>query len=255
MPSSAILLGLLPWFGLPLLLIIMVTRLRVVRFAFGTVLVVALTVLFAIFLELLQGKGLPTWAEGLMLWGPTTLVVCGAALLVDRRLSRRQQRRAQPEAEQILRATVGGRRPVRSLAGAFVAWSMVCGCCLISPAVELFDLRLESPTPGLVLPMPRNLTLVSVDRECGSDLCSETYLVGSPDKASPQELAARLWKHLVVSKGWDRLRDDAGCQRPGWFLRHQVCLFVDVERATPAAVLRIHVTGALGVASLRSATR
>jgi hypothetical protein len=42
-----------------------------------------------------------------------------------------------------------------------------------------------------------------------------------------------------------RLRDDAGCQRPGWFLRNEFCLFVDVERTAPAAALRVNVTGAV----------
>jgi len=30
---------------------------------------------------------------------------------------------------------------------------------------------------------------------------------------------------------------DAGCQRPGWFIEPECCVFVHVERAGPDAVL------------------
>jgi hypothetical protein len=110
------------------------------------------------------------------------------------------------------------------------------------------DLRLDSPTSGLVLPMPADLTLISVDRGCGSEECADDYRIGSPDQATVQEIGDRLWTHLVSVKGWQRLRDDAGCQRPGWVLRPEFCLFVSVDRVQPDAVLKVHVTGALTVA-------
>jgi hypothetical protein len=131
-----------------------------------------------------------------------------------------------------------------SLVTVFVALSALCPCCILGPTAEIGDLRIDSPTPGLVLPLPTDLTLVSVERDCGSEMCGEIYLVSSPDQAGPQDLTDRLWAHLV-GKGWERLRDDAGCQRPGWFLRHEFCLFVAVERTEPVATLRIHVSGAL----------
>lgn len=252
-PSPVAFLGLPLWVGPPVLLIIMVTRLRVVRITFSVGLVVALTFLFAIACQLLQGQGLPNWIEGLVLWGPTTLAVCAAALLTDRWLSRRRDSGAHLESGQTGRGLVAGRSAAGLLTAAFVAWSAFCGCCVFSPAAAAVDLRLDSPTPGLVLPMPKDLTLVSADRDCGSEMCSEIYLIGSPDQARLQELTDRLWTHLVATKGWERRRDDAGCQRPGWFLRNEFCLFVDVERTEPVAVLRVHVTGDLTVASPRRA--
>lgn len=96
--------------------------------------------------------------------------------------------------------------------------------------------------------MPRDLTLVSADRSCGSQTCSEVYLIGSPDQASLPELTERLWAHLVGTKDWQRLRHDAGCQRPGWLIRNEFCLFVDVEQTEPVAMLEVHVTGDLAVA-------
>ncbi|MDW5330635.1 hypothetical protein [Plantactinospora sp. KLBMP9567] len=83
MPSPVAFLGLPLWLGPPVLLIIMVTRVRVVRITFGVGLVVALTFLFAIACQLLQGQGLPNWSEGLVLWGPTTLALCAIAVLAD----------------------------------------------------------------------------------------------------------------------------------------------------------------------------
>lgn len=247
MPWPLALLGLPLWFGPPLLLVIAVSRARVVRIAFGAMLAAALTFLYAVVAQLLQGPRLPIWIEGLVLWGPTTLVVCGAAFLSDRWISRRQASRVGTGSD------AGSRPAVRRTAGpllaaAFIGWSACCGGCVFSPAAEAFDLRIDSPTPGLVQPMPDDLTLVSADRDCGSEWCSEIYRVGSPDQASVSELRERLWAHLVADKGWTRLRDDAGCQRPGWFIREEFCLFVDVDQAGPAAMLEVHVTGALSVA-------
>jgi hypothetical protein len=84
------LVGLPLWLGPPLLLIIMVTRAGVVRIGFGAGLVAALTLLYLSVCQLLQGPGLPIWIEGLLLWGPTTLAVCGAAVLTDRWFTRRR---------------------------------------------------------------------------------------------------------------------------------------------------------------------
>jgi len=242
-PSLVVLLGLPLWVGPPLLLIIGVTRLRLTRIAFGAVLAGALTFLYVVAFQLLQGQGLPTWIEGLVLWGPTTLAVCGAAFVTDRWLSRRRGSDTDLAfGENGSRLMV--RRTVAPLAAAFVGWSVFCGGCLFGPAAELFDLRVSSPPPALVLPLPDDLTLVSADRDCGSEQCSDTFLIGSPDQASLQELTRRIWAHLAGSKGWRRLRDNAGCQRLGWFARKDFCLFVSVERTAPVVVLKVHATGA-----------
>jgi hypothetical protein len=110
----------------------------------------------------------------------------------------------------------------------------------------MLDLRVDSPTSSLVLPLPSNLTLISADRECGSELCDNIYVIGSPHETSSEDLTARLWAHLTGTKGWQRRGEDAACRRPGWFLRHEFCLFVRVERAEPAPTLRLDVTAALG---------
>ncbi|HZM77568.1 MAG TPA: hypothetical protein VFC19_17765 [Candidatus Limnocylindrales bacterium] len=236
--------GLLPWLGLPLLLIVMVTRAGMVRIGFGAGLAVALVFLYLSVCQLLPGPGWPIWIEGLLLWGPTTLAVCGAAALTDRWFSRRLGS-ASGSAATATAPVARWMGPL--LMAAFVGWSACCGGCVFSPAAEFVDLRLDSPTPGLVLPIPKDLTLVSADRECGSAWCSELYLIGSPDQASLPELTDRLWAHLTDTKGWKRMREDAGCQRPGWFLRNEFCLFVDPEQAGPDARLKVHVTGALTV--------
>ncbi|MEH1057078.1 hypothetical protein V6U89_17985 [Micromonospora sp. CPCC 206171] len=248
MPWPLTLLGLPLWFGPPFLLLITVSRARVVRIASGAMLAAALTFLYAVVGQLLQGPWLPTWIEGLVLWGPTTLVVCGAAVLADRWMSRRQASGVGTGSGATGSGPVARRRAGPLLVAAFVGWSACCGGCVLSPATEFVDLRIDSPTPGLVLPMPADLTLVSAGRDCGSQLCSEVYRVGSPDQASVPELTDRLWAHLVGTKGWERLRPDAGCQRPGWFIQEEFCLFVDVEQAGSVAVLEVHVTGALTVA-------
>jgi len=235
------LVGLPLWLAPPLLLTTVVTRARVVRIGFGTGLVGALTLLYLFACQLLQGPGLPIWIEALLLWGPTALAVCGAAVLTDRWLLRRR------DSGDVVAAPAARRTMGPLLVAAFIVWSTCCGGCVVSPAAELMDLRFDSPTPGLVLPMPKDLTLVSADRECGSVWCSEIYLIGSPDKAGETELMDRLWAHLTGTKGWERMRDDAGCQRPGWFLRNEFCLFVDAQQPGPGAVLKIHVTGALTV--------
>lgn len=249
MPWPLALLGLPLWFGPPFLLVIAVSQARVVRIAFSAILVAALTFLYAVAGQLLQGPRLPIWIEGLVLWGPTTLVVCGAAFVADRWISRRQASSVGTGSGATRSGPVAHRRTAGPLlVAAFVGWSACCGGCMLSPAAEFFDLRTDSPTPGLVLPMPDDLTLASADRDCGSQLCSEIYLVGSPDQAGVSEITDRLWAHLVDTKGWERLRDDAGCQRPGWFIREEFCIFVDVEQAGSAVVLEVHVTGALTVA-------
>ena len=243
MPWLFAVLGLPLWFGPAFLLLIVTTRAATVRIAFGIGLAAALTLLYAAFCQLLQGPGLPTWIEGLVLWGPTTLLATGAAVLADQWASSRRASSAGLQAGEARSASVARRRAGGLLAAAVFGASACCGGWVFSPAAELLDLRIDSPVPALVLPMPQDLTLVSADRSCGSQTCSEVYLIGSPDQASLPELTERLWVHLVGTKHWQRLRHDAGCQRPGWLIRNDFCLFVDVEQAEPFAVLEVHVTG------------
>ncbi len=238
-PWYIAILGLPIWLLLPILLLVIVTRSREVRVVFGVCLALALTFLYLVVADLVQGRGLPNWIEASLLWGPTTLVMCGAAFLADRWFSQRKAELASVARDRS--AVIGG----RWLTAAFVAWSLLLGCCVSSFMAESLDLRLASPTAGLVLPMPSDLTLISAERSCGTQMCSDIYLIGSPDGASVQEVTDRLWDHLVASKNWDRMRADAGCQSPGWFVRHEFCVFVDVERSTPDAVLKVHVSGAV----------
>jgi hypothetical protein len=244
--------GLPLWFGPPFLLLNKVTRAAMVRVAFGIGLAAALTFLYAVFCQLLQGPGLPIWIEGLELWGPTTLLATGAAVLADRWVSSRRASPAGPQPGAAGSASVARRRAGGLLAAAVLGVSACCGGCVLSPAAELFDLRIDSPGPALVLPMPEDLTLISADRSCGSQTCSEVYLIGSPDQVGLPELTERLWAHLVGTKHWQRLRHDAGCQRPGWLIRNEFCLFVDVEHVEPSAVLKVHVTADVAVADLGS---
>jgi hypothetical protein len=213
------LLGLPLWVGPPIGLLSVGSRTRAVRIAFGAVLAVALAFLYAVFCQMLQGPRLPLSDEGLALWGPTTLLVCGAAFVFERLILRRPTTSDGTEAGVAGSKSDGRLVVTKMLVAVLLAWSTCCVGCLLSPAAEMFDLRLDSPSPGLVLPMPDDLSLVSADRECGSELCAEIYRIGSPDEASLPEFKARLWAHLVGDKGWVRRRDDAACQRPGWFIR------------------------------------
>jgi len=244
-PWPLTLLGLPLWFGPPFLLLLTASRARVVRVASGATLAVTLTFLYAVCAQLLQGPWLPIASEGLVLWGPTTLVVCGAAFLADKWMSGSQASGVSPGSGATASKPVARRGAARWLVAAIVGWSACCGGCVLSPAAEFVDLRFDSPAPGLVLPMPAGLSLVSADRDCGSESCSEAYRVGSPDQAGVPELTDRLWAHLAGTKGWQRLRDDSGCRRSGWFIQNEFCLYVRVERAGPDAVLEVHVTGGL----------
>lgn len=244
-PWPVALIGVVLWLGPPLLLVAAVTRSGALRLAFSVELGAILTLLYLPALDLLHSPGVPIPLEALILWGPITVVVGGVATLIDRRHPRQPVLDGAPGSDATGTA-VGGTRKGPLLMAAFAAWSVCCGGCLFSPAAELMDIRTNSPTPRLVLPMPRELTLISATRGCGSELCSEIYLVGSPDQASLPELTDRLWEHLAI-KGWKRMRDDPGCQRPGWFFRDEICLFVKAEQTGTGASLRVHVTGALAV--------
>jgi hypothetical protein len=160
-PWYVLLLAIPLWFGPPILLIFLVARPRPVRIALGVGLAAALAFLFGVAFQLLQGRGLPTWIDALILWGPITLAACGVAYLIDRWRSRRGYSRA------VLPSRDAGQEPVvrRLLTGAIAAWSLMCACCVFSPAAKFVDLRLNSPRAGLMLPMPADLTLISADRK------------------------------------------------------------------------------------------
>jgi hypothetical protein len=246
------LLSLPLWFGPPFYLLFVMTRTRVVRIAFGAGLAAALLPLYAIAFDLLSGSGLPVAVEAWVLWGPTTVAVCGAAWSVDQWLAGRRGSGGEPESGATGSGSVGRRKLGAWLAAAFVGFSACFGGCVFSPMASS-ELRTDAPGQGLVLPLPTNLTLVSSDQDCGSEMCSETFLVGSPDQASLPELTSRLWDHLVGRKGWDRTRDNAGCQRRGWFSRNEFVVIVDVERTAPAAVLKVFLTGALACSGPKTA--
>jgi hypothetical protein len=129
----------------------------------------------------------------------------------------------------------------------FAVLSLCCGAGLLTPAAEFVDLRLDSPRPGMVLPLPDGLTLLSAERDCGSEQCIEVYLISSPDAADSAEVEDRLWTHLVEAKGWQRRRDDAGCVRYGWLLRHGFCGFASSDPDQRGGVLRFLVSGAVAV--------
>ena len=70
---------LLPWLGIPAVLLAAWTHRPSVRIAFGGGLAVVLILLWAAAFDLLYVPGLPYAMEGLFLWGPTSLALCGAA--------------------------------------------------------------------------------------------------------------------------------------------------------------------------------
>ncbi|MBX6749430.1 MAG: hypothetical protein IRY85_07095 [Micromonosporaceae bacterium] len=236
--------GLAVWLGLPILLLWTVTWSRSVRIGFGAALVVILTILYSVFVGWIADPRQPEWAEAALFWGPVTLLARGVAWAVDRRRARRAPNAGAAGGESAARRRWGA-----VLAAGITALSVCCGVCLFSWVAEFVDLRLTSPDSLLVLPLPEDLTLISVDRGCGSGQCSDIYLIGSPDGVSSDEVAERLWAHLETTKGWQRLRDDAGCRQHGWLLRHEFCGFIRNEPGQPDGTLRFHVSGALAVAT------
>lgn len=242
MPWPVVLVGLPFWLVPAFLLLVELTRTRAVRLSAGAVLAVALTFLYAVTVERLAGPGLPIWIEGLLLYGPMTLVLCFAGALVER------WRRPVSHPAERSREPGWWRTPRAWLVVVFVGWSASCGPLAASPVAAFLDLRIDSPRPGLVLPLPKGLTLVGADRDCGSEACSDIYFVGTPDRSDLPVLTDRLWSHLTDTKGWERRRDNAACQRPGWFFRPEMCLFVDADGGSTGAVLKVHVTGAETVA-------
>jgi hypothetical protein len=193
------LLALPLWLAPPIALLLAVTRSRRLRVGLGAALIVLLTFLYAILVGWVTRPGLPMWTEGALLWGPVTLLVCGLAWLVDGQ---------QPD---------GGVDRVRRgatpwLATGFGVLSLCCGAALLTPAAEFVDLRLDSPRPGMVLPLPDGLTMLSAERDCGSEQCVEVYLIGSPDAAESAEVTERLWdasdrgQRVAAAAGRRRLR-------------------------------------------------
>lgn len=236
-PWPYFLAGLPLWFGPALLLLAVLTRLRVVRYVGGAVLVVLLALLYAVTTQWWVGPALPTDIEAMVLYGPTTLVICGCAWLVDHVLSRR--RVSPPAAE----ARWPRLRPW--LVSAFVVWSACCGGCVAGPMGEFLDLRLDSPDSALVLPLPEGLTLESYERGCGSMHCGDKYWVSSPDQVSRSEVLDRLWAHLLGTKGWERVREDRASITPGWFFRHEMCIVIDNEGAPSSGRVKVRTSGAL----------
>jgi hypothetical protein len=92
-----------------------------------------------------------------------------------------------------------------------------------------------------VLPLPPNLTLVSRAESCGSESCSVTYVLSTPDGVSIGELSSRLWRHLE-GKGWQRQRANASCRDIGWLNPVHQCLFL--RQDTPG-VATLHLSTAL----------
>ena len=227
-----------------------------VRYVGGAVLVVVLALLYAVTTQWWVGPGLPTDIEATVLYGPATLLICGTAWLVDHVLSRRRvspsaedagdtKPRATPRFAQGQTELAWSRRLRIWLVTAFVVWSACCGGCVAGPMGEFFDLRLDSPDPALVLPLPEGLTLVSYERGCGSSECGDKYWVGSPDQASRSEVLDRLWAHLLDTKGWERVREDRASITPGWFFRHEVCIVIDDEGGPGARRVKVWTSGAL----------
>lgn len=83
----------------------------------------------------------------------------------------------------------------------------------------------ERPDETKVLPLPKNLTLVSRDEGCGSEACGVTYTLATPDSVPTGELNARLWLHLE-GRGWQRQRTNASCRDIGWLRPVHQCLYV-----------------------------
>jgi hypothetical protein len=125
-------------------------------------------------------------------------------------------------------------RPLRHSIIAFRALlSGVLGIFLLFAALVVLGMGKERPDEATVLPLPRNLTVASRDAGCGSEACSVTYELATPDDVPVGELTARLWRHLE-HKGWRRLRANASCRDIGWIHPVHQCLFV--RQRTPGVI-------------------
>jgi hypothetical protein len=129
------------------------------------------------------------------------------------------------------------RPPARPLRDSIIAFRAllagVLGLFLLFAALVVLGWGPERPDEATVLPLPRNLTVASRDAECGSELCSVTYELATPDDVPVGELTARLWRHLE-HKGWQRLRANASCRDIGWIHPVHQCLFV--RQRTPGVI-------------------
>jgi hypothetical protein len=244
--------GLLLWLFLPMVLLLASAGLWPIRLAFGALLASSLGVLYGGIVNTLGVapplvlaalvRGGPVSLEAVILYGPTTVVICVAAWLVEREWLRRR-RSAGPDGDEVRPARWGQGLGSWGL-GVLGGVSMCLGLCFVSPVADIMDLRFDSPTIELVLPLPDGLRLVSMDESCGSEQCSQTYLIGSRERMALPALEDRLWAHLEF-EGWERVRDDAGCQRPGWLFRPEFCLFVEDASTAAASQLEIFVSGSL----------
>jgi hypothetical protein len=125
-------------------------------------------------------------------------------------------------------------RPLRHSVIAFRALlAGVLGLFLLFAAVVVLGVGKERPDEATVLPLPRNLTVAGRNAECGSEACSVTYELATPDDVRVGELTSRLWRHLE-HKGWQRLRANASCRDIGWIHPVHQCLFV--RQDTPGVV-------------------
>ncbi len=221
------LLGLPVWLAPAYLLLFTLAPARKVRFVAGAVLAAALTFLYLVTVGLLSGPGLPMWTEGLFLWGPTTLVVSGAAFVADRWSG--APATARPE---------GG----WALVAVFMVLSFCCGGCVLTPAAHMVDIPIDSPMPGVVMPLPSDLRLISADRDCGSETCSDLYVIDSPDGAGRAELTNRLRAHLEGTKGFELREDGFWCQRSGWFVQAEFCAAMFPDPAGSDSKVNMHVS-------------
>jgi hypothetical protein len=125
-------------------------------------------------------------------------------------------------------------RPLRHSIIAFRALlAGALGLFFLFTALVVLGMGKERPDEATVLPLPKNLTVASRDAECGSEACSVTYELATPDDVRVSDLTARLWRHLE-HKGWRRLQANASCRDIGWIHPVHQCLFV--RQRTPGVI-------------------
>ncbi|MEV0272315.1 hypothetical protein AB0H43_26360 [Hamadaea sp. NPDC050747] len=126
------------------------------------------------------------------------------------------------------------RRPVtQAVIGFRTLLASALGLTFLFVAAVVFGIGHERPDETKVLPLPKDLTLVSRTQNCGSEACSVTYLLVTPDSVPVGELSARLWRHLE-GRGWHRQRANASCRDIGWIHRVHQCVFL--RQDTPGVV-------------------
>jgi hypothetical protein len=198
----------------------------------------AVTLLSAVTAAILLGwvvrDELPSRMESALLYLPAALLIIGFGLFLDRRVN--------GPAEPRSASAFDPRAAVIFLS--ILSFCSVCAFATLS-AGHRFG---REPDPAVLLPLPDELALRDQAEDCGSELCSATFEIGAPDGATADEVTARLWRHLVKTKGWHRnpARPNTACRSIGWFTDYPTCVVIS-PGATPETI-SVLLSTALGEA-------